>query len=97
MSYKTLQPLKPEVIKGVIYGCKRAYRWNILWSPREMSGERAFNTMAYTKEEVERIARVAFDIAMKRDRRVCSVDKANVLEVSQFWRDIVTRYCTRSE
>ena len=45
--------------------------------------------MIYTREEVQRIARVAFDIAMKRQKRICSVDKANVLEVSQFWREIV--------
>jgi len=45
--------------------------------------------MIYTKEEVRRIAKVAFEIAMKRTKRVCSVDKANVLEVSQFWRETV--------
>ena len=45
--------------------------------------------MVYTREEVERIAKVAFDIAMKRQKRICSVDKANVLEVSQFWRETV--------
>jgi 3-isopropylmalate dehydrogenase len=57
--------------------------------PREQHEDKAFNTMIYTREEVVRIAKVAFDIAMKRDKRLCSVDKANVLEVSQFWRDIV--------
>jgi 3-isopropylmalate dehydrogenase len=83
--------LKPEVIKGVDIMVVRELTGGIYFGqPREMSDERAFNTMAYTKDEVERIARVAFDIAMKRDKRVCSVDKANVLEVSQFWRDIVT-------
>jgi 3-isopropylmalate dehydrogenase len=45
--------------------------------------------MVYTKEEVIRIAKVAFEIAMKRDKRVCSVDKGNVLEVSQVWRETV--------
>jgi 3-isopropylmalate dehydrogenase len=43
--------------------------------------------MVYTKPEIERIGKTAFDLAMKRDKRVCSVDKANVLEVSQLWRD----------
>jgi len=57
--------------------------------PREYLEDYAYNTMIYTRNEVERIARVAFDIAIKRDKRICSVDKANVLEVSQFWRDIV--------
>lgn len=49
----------------------------------------AFNTMVYTEDEVRRIARVAFEAAMKREKRVCSVDKANVLQVSRLWRDIV--------
>jgi 3-isopropylmalate dehydrogenase len=82
--------LKPEVIKGVDIMVVRELTGGIYFGePRELNENRAFNTMAYTKEEVERVARVAFDIAMKRDKRVCSVDKANVLEVSQFWRDIV--------
>ena len=56
------------------------------------SGERrGFNTMVYTESEVERIARVAFDLAMKRDKRLCSVDKANVLECTELWREVVTR------
>ncbi|WP_029894069.1 3-isopropylmalate dehydrogenase [Desulfohalovibrio reitneri] len=55
------------------------------------NGERvAYNTMIYTESEVRRIARVAFETAMKRGKRLCSVDKANVLEVSQLWRDVVT-------
>jgi 3-isopropylmalate dehydrogenase len=48
-----------------------------------------FNTIIYDEREVERIARSGFEIAMKRGRRLCSVDKANVLEVSQLWRDVV--------
>ncbi|NIP14367.1 MAG: 3-isopropylmalate dehydrogenase [Pseudomonadales bacterium] len=51
---------------------------------------RGFNTYVYSEHEIERIARVAFDLALKRDRRVCSVDKANVLEVTQLWREVVT-------
>jgi 3-isopropylmalate dehydrogenase len=52
------------------------------------SGEkRGYNTMAYTESEIDRIGRVAFDIARKRSKRLCSVDKANVLDVSQLWRD----------
>jgi 3-isopropylmalate dehydrogenase len=52
---------------------------------------RAINTMAYTSREVERVARVAFDVARKRRRRLTSVDKVNVLVVSQLWREVVTR------
>jgi 3-isopropylmalate dehydrogenase len=82
--------LKSEVVKGVDIMVVRELTGGIYFGqPREQDAERAFNTMIYTREEVVRIATVAFDIAMKRDKRLCSVDKANVLEVSQFWRDIV--------
>ena len=82
--------LKAEVVKGVDIMVVRELTGGIYFGqPREQDAERAFNTMIYTREEVVRIATVAFDIAMKRDKRLCSVDKADVLEVSQFWRDIV--------
>jgi len=82
--------LKPSVIKGVDIMVVRELTGGIYFGqPRELLEDKAYNTMVYTKEEVRRIAEVAFDIAMKRDKRVCSVDKANVLEVSQFWREIV--------
>jgi len=82
--------LKPEVIQGVDIMVVRELTGGIYFGqPRELQVDKAFNTMIYTREEVKRIAVVAFDIAMKRDKRICSVDKANVLEVSQFWREIV--------
>jgi 3-isopropylmalate dehydrogenase len=82
--------LKPEVIEGVDIMVVRELTGGIYFGqPRELHADRAFNTMVYTREEVVRIAVVAFDIAMKRQKRICSVDKANVLEVSQFWREIV--------
>ncbi|WP_457607479.1 3-isopropylmalate dehydrogenase [Nitratifractor sp.] len=82
--------LKPEVVKGVDIMVVRELTGGIYFGqPREYGKERSYNTMVYTREEVLRIAKVAFEIAMKRDKRVCSVDKANVLEVSQFWREIV--------
>ena len=82
--------LKPEVIEGVDIMVVRELTGGIYFGqPRELQEDMAFNTMVYTKEEVRRIAVVAFDIAMKRKKRICSVDKANVLEVSQFWREIV--------
>jgi 3-isopropylmalate dehydrogenase len=86
-------PLRPEVTEsadilfvrellgGLYFGLPR-------WWNRE-SGE-AINTMRYTKAEVVRVARVAFELAAKRRKKVTSVDKANVLEVSQLWRATVT-------
>ena len=58
-------------------------------------GEReGFNTMVYRESEIRRILRVAFELAMKRRRRVCSVDKANVLEVSELWREVAEEVAT---
>ncbi len=80
--------LKPEVIEGVDIMVVRELIGGIYFGqPRENDGFKAFNTMVYTKPEIERIGKKAFELAMKRDKRVCSVDKANVLEVSQLWRD----------
>jgi 3-isopropylmalate dehydrogenase len=82
--------LKSSIIKGVDIMVVRELTGGIYFGkPREILADRAYNTMVYTKEEVQRIAKVAFDIAMQRDKRICSVDKANVLEVSQFWRETV--------
>jgi 3-isopropylmalate dehydrogenase len=82
--------LKKEVIEGVDLLVMRELTGGLYFGqPREKGEEKAFNTMVYTKEEIVRIAKEAFEAAMKRDKRVCSVDKANVLEVSQFWRETV--------
>lgn len=89
-------PLKAEVVAGVDLMVVRELTGGIYFGqPRGIftteSGEaRGVNTMAYTATEVDRIGRVAFEIARKRQRRLCSVDKANVLEVSQLWRDRLT-------
>ncbi len=86
-------PLRPEIIEGsdilfvrellggLYFGQPRA--WN------KETGE-AFNTMRYTHDEVARVARAAFRLAQKRRKHLTSVDKANVLETSQLWRDTVT-------
>ncbi len=82
--------LKSEVIEGVDLLVMRELTGGIYFGqPRERREDKAFNTMVYTKDEVVRIAKEAFESALRRDKRVCSVDKANVLEVSQFWRNIV--------
>ena len=82
--------LKPEVIKGVDLEVVRELTGGIYFGePRENTKDVAFNTMIYTREEIERIAEVAFEEAMKRRKKVTSVDKANVLEVSELWREVV--------
>ncbi|MGM0553611.1 MAG: 3-isopropylmalate dehydrogenase [Pseudomonadota bacterium] len=88
--------LKPEVVSGLDILIVRELTGGIYFGqPRgieERNGERVgFNTLVYSESEIERIARVAFDAAMKRGRRLCSVDKANVLEVSELWREVVER------
>ena len=82
--------LKPDIVKGVDIMVVRELTGGIYFGePREYSQTKAFNTMVYTKDEIKRIGKVAFEIALKRDKRVCSVDKANVLEVSQLWREVI--------
>src|SRR5499426_4070057 len=73
-------PLKTEGVRGTD-----------LLIARELTDERGLNTMAYTAPEVERVARVAFEAARVRRKKVTSIDKANVLESSQLWRKVVTR------
>ena len=80
--------LKPEVIQGVDIMIVRELIGGIYFGkPRENDGFKAYNTMVYTKPEIIRIGKQAFELARKRSKKVCSVDKANVLEVSQLWRD----------
>ncbi len=89
--------LKPEVVSGLDIMILRELTGGIYFGqPRGVetlpSGERrGFNTLEYTESEIERIGRSAFDIAMKRNKRVCSVDKANVLEFSELWREIMEK------
>ena len=88
--------LRPEVIEGVDLMVVRELTGGIYFGqPKgrvEADGEeRGFNTMTYASSEVDRIAKVAFDLAKERRGQLCSVDKANVLDVSQLWRDRVNR------
>jgi 3-isopropylmalate dehydrogenase len=86
-------PLKLEVIEGADILFVRELLGGLYFGqPRhwdKLKGE-AWNTMRYTNEEVVRVARIAFQLAQKRGKKVTSVDKANVLEVSQLWRAVVT-------
>ena len=82
--------LKPDIIKDLDMLIVRELTGGIYFGePREKKSFSAFNTMIYERHEVERIARVAFDSASLRNKKVCSVDKSNVLEVSEFWREVV--------
>jgi 3-isopropylmalate dehydrogenase len=87
--------LKPEVVSGLDIMIVRELTGDIYFGqPRGIrigeSGEReGFNTMIYKESEVRRIAHVAFEIAMKRQKKLCSVDKANVLETTEFWKEIM--------
>ena len=86
--------LKPEVVAGLDILIIRELTGDIYFGQprgiREENGERVgFNTMVYSESEIRRIGHVAFTAAGKRDKRVCSVDKMNVLECTQLWRDVM--------
>lgn len=86
--------LRPEVVSGLDIMIVRELTGGIYFGePRGIEGEpgqrRGYNTLVYGEDEIGRIARVAFDIAAKRQGRLTSVDKANVLEVSELWREVV--------
>jgi 3-isopropylmalate dehydrogenase len=94
--------LKAEVVSGLDLLIVRELTGDIYFGAprgiREVNGAReGFDTMRYSEPEIRRIAKVAFEAARKRARRVCSVDKANVLETSQLWREVVIQesknYC----
>ena len=88
--------LKPEVVSGLDIMILRELTGDVYFGePRgrraNAKGEReGFDTMVYSESEIRRIARVGFDIARKRHRKLCSVDKANILETSQLWREVVS-------
>jgi 3-isopropylmalate dehydrogenase len=84
-------PLKPEKLKGVDILVIRELTGGIYFGKRARSGDAAFDTCEYTVGEVERVCRVAGKLAVKRRRKVTSVDKANVLDTSRLWRDVATR------
>ena len=81
--------LKPDILSGTDFMVIRELTGGIYFGqPRGYDENRGWNTMVYEKYEVERIARLAFETAMKRKKQLVSIDKANVLECSQFWRNI---------
>ncbi len=88
--------LKPEVVSGLDIMIVRELTGGIYFGQprgirtREDGQREGYNTLVYSESEIERIARVAFDIARKRNHKVCSVDKANVLECTELWREVTT-------
>lgn len=88
--------LKPELVKNLDIMIVRELTGGIYFGkPRgirklESGTRQGFNTMVYDENEISRIAHVAFQIAQKRNHKLCSVDKANVLEASELWREVVT-------
>ena len=89
--------LKPEIVSGLDLLIVRELTGGIYFGqPRGIrvleNGERqGYNTLIYSESEIERIAHVAFKAAQKRDKRVCSIDKSNVLETTALWKEVVTR------
>jgi 3-isopropylmalate dehydrogenase len=96
-SYKALldsSPLKNELVDGVDMIIVRELTGGLYYgTPRGFSGsgmdERGFNTMVYTRREIDRVSRMAFELARKRRGKLTSVDKSNVLDTSQLWRRVV--------
>ena len=89
-------PLRPEIVRGTEILIVRELLGGLYFGePRSIDGSQpqrtAINTMRYEEREIERIARVAFELARKRRSKVTSVDKSNVLECSRLWREVVTR------
>jgi len=86
--------LKPEIVSGLDILIVRELTGGIYFGEprgmREEEGERVgFNTMVYSESEIRRIAKVAFELAQARGKKLCSVDKANVLEVTELWKEVV--------
>jgi 3-isopropylmalate dehydrogenase len=95
-SLEDCSPLRAEIVRGTdIMIVRELLGGAYFGQPRSIDGNPgsrvAINTMRYGEDEIERIARVAFELAMRRKRKVLSVDKANVLECSRLWREVVTR------
>ena len=94
---ESLSPLRAEIVRGTDVMIVRELLGGVYFGERSTTGDasdrsrRAVDSMAYSEPEIERIARVAFDLAGKRRKKIVSVDKANVLDSSRLWRDVVNR------
>lgn len=81
-------PLRPEIVEGADFVCIRELTGGMYFGEKYQDDDKAYDTNAYSRHEIERILRVAFDYAMKRRRHLTVVDKANVLASSRLWRKI---------
>ena len=89
-------PLKNHVIEGTDMIIVRELTAGLYYgTPRGIEGDRGFNTMSYTRAEIERVSHVAFKLARNRRKKLMSVDKSNVLETSTLWRKVVTELATQ--
>lgn len=92
---ESLSPLRQEIVRGTDVVIVRELLGGLYFGERSTKGEsgrrRAVDTMAYTEAEIERIARIAFQLARQRRKKLTSVDKANVLDCSRLWREILNR------
>ena len=92
---ENLSPLRPDVVAGTDVTIVRELLGGLYFGERSTHGEsgrrRAVDTMAYSEPEIERIARIAFQLARQRRKKLTSVDKANVLDCSRLWREVVNR------
>jgi 3-isopropylmalate dehydrogenase len=92
---EAMSPLRPEIVSGTDVMIVRELLGGVYFGARTTDGapgaRRATDSMTYSEPEIERIARVAFKLAQGRHRRLLSVDKANVLDSSRLWREVVTR------
>jgi 3-isopropylmalate dehydrogenase len=89
-------PLKNKVIEGTDMIIVRELTAGLYYgTPRGIEGDRGFNTMSYTRAEIERVSHVAFKLARNRRKKLMSVDKSNVLETSTLWRKVVTELATQ--
>jgi 3-isopropylmalate dehydrogenase len=86
---KLTSPLRPELVDGLDMIIIRELTGGLYFGPKELTAETGRDTCRYSVEEVERVARYAFDLARTRRGKVCSVDKQNVLSSSKLWRQVV--------
>ena len=86
---RTSSPLKPELAEGIDMVILRELTGGLYFGPKELDDDHGLDTCSYSRPEVERIARRAFELARQRRGRLCSVDKQNVLSSSKHWRAVV--------